>query len=125
LLLAGCGSKPGEDYTTSDLAPKIEPDYSAVTIPPNIAPLNFIIKETAEAFYVKFSSGSGDEFEVLSNIKLAVEEFIDNHEYIEFIGFSSFDDQTMKGCSLFNNGCYSRPMMRPEFINKNNDDLIL
>jgi len=66
LLLAGCGTKPGEDYTTSDLAPKIEPDYSDVTIPPNIAPLNFIIKETGEAFYVKFSSGSGDEFEVMS-----------------------------------------------------------
>jgi len=66
LFLNSCGSKPGKEYTTSDLAPKIEPDYSDVTIPPNIAPLNFIIKETGEAFYVKFSSGSGDEFEVMS-----------------------------------------------------------
>lgn len=66
LFLTSCGSKPGEDYTKSEVAAKIEPDYSDVTIPPNIAPLNFIIKETGEAFYVRFSSESGDEFEVMS-----------------------------------------------------------
>ncbi len=67
LLLAGCGSKPGEDFSTSELAPIIEPDYFNVTIPPNIAPLNFLIKEKGESFYVKFSSGSGDEFGVMSD----------------------------------------------------------
>ncbi len=66
LLLNSCGSKPGEVYTTSEIAPKIEPDYSGVTIPPNIAPLNFIIKEPGDEFYVKFSSEPGDEFEVKS-----------------------------------------------------------
>ena len=66
LILNSCESKPGEDYTSSDLSPKIEPDYSDITLPPNIAPLNFIIKETGVAFFVKFSSESGDEFEVMS-----------------------------------------------------------
>jgi hypothetical protein len=66
ILLNSCGSKPDKEYTSSDLSPEIEPEYSGVTIPPNIAPLNFIIREKGESFYVKFSSESGDEFEVTS-----------------------------------------------------------
>ncbi len=50
----------------SDITPKIEPDYSGVTIPPNIAPLNFMIKEKGTAFFVKFSAATGAEIEVSS-----------------------------------------------------------
>jgi hypothetical protein len=39
------------------------------------------------------NDGSGDVFEILGNIKNAVAEFIDDNEYIEFIGFSSFEDE--------------------------------
>ena len=66
LLLYSCGNKPGGDVVVSDLAPELEPDYSEVTIPPNIAPLNFIIKENGSAFFVRFSSGYGTEIEVSS-----------------------------------------------------------
>ncbi|MBK7629056.1 MAG: PD40 domain-containing protein [Bacteroidales bacterium] len=62
--IIGCTSNPGKEFSTSELAPKIDPDYSGVTIPPNIAPLNFIIKETGEAFFVKFSAEAGAEFAV-------------------------------------------------------------
>ena len=65
-FLCSCGSKPHGDVAVSDLAPKLEPDYSEVTIPPNIAPLNFIIKENGSAFFVKFSSVTGTEIEVYS-----------------------------------------------------------
>jgi hypothetical protein len=65
-LLYSCADKPGDSFTLSELLPKITPDYSGVTIPPNIAPLDFEIKETGTAFFVKFSSETGDEFEISS-----------------------------------------------------------
>lgn len=37
--------------------PQIEPDYSDVTIPPNIAPLNFTIKEPGNEYQVILKSG--------------------------------------------------------------------
>ena len=66
LFLCSCGSKPNGDVVISDMAPKLETDYSEVTIPPNIAPLNFIIKENGAAFFVKFSSVTGTEIEIYS-----------------------------------------------------------
>jgi hypothetical protein len=65
-LLYSCGNKPGDDSAVTDSKAKLEPDYSDVTIPPNIAPLNFIIKEKGEAYYVKLSSGAGTEIEIYS-----------------------------------------------------------
>lgn len=44
VLLTGCTSGPVKDYTETDCLPDIFPDYANVTIPPNIAPLNFNIK---------------------------------------------------------------------------------
>lgn len=65
-ILSSCGSEPNNNFSTSDDYLKIEPDYSDITIPPNIAPLNFKIKENGEAFFVRFYSESGIEFEVKS-----------------------------------------------------------
>jgi hypothetical protein len=66
LLLAGCNSKPHGNISLYEITPKLEPDYSDITIPPNIAPLNFIVKEKGEAYYVKFSSGTTTEIELSS-----------------------------------------------------------
>ena len=41
-----------------DKYPKLEPDYSGLIIPPNIAPLNFMIKESGTAFMASFMVGS-------------------------------------------------------------------
>lgn len=47
-------------YTDEKREPKIEPDYSDITIPPNIAPMNFIINEEAKEYRVHMYSLSGD-----------------------------------------------------------------
>jgi len=65
-LFSGCGNKPHGDIALSELAPKLEPDYSYITIPPNIAPLNFIIKEKGNAYYVTYSGSDGTTFDISS-----------------------------------------------------------
>lgn len=40
--------------------PNIEPDYVDITIPPNIAPMNFLIKEEGVSFNVTATAGSSD-----------------------------------------------------------------
>lgn len=47
------------------------------------------------------NDGLGDEFEILSNIKNAVFEFISTNEYIEFLGFSSFEKERHDLYSMF------------------------
>lgn len=47
-----------------DASPRIDPDYTSVVIPPNIAPLNFRIKESGRDFVVKISSGDAPAIEI-------------------------------------------------------------
>jgi hypothetical protein len=65
-IAPGCSNKPDGNITVSEQIPHLEPDYSNITIPPNIAPLNFLIKEKGTAYYVKFSSGTGTEIAISS-----------------------------------------------------------
>ena len=44
----------------------INPDYASVTIPPNIAPLNFRINETADKYMARFHNSNGIDFIVSS-----------------------------------------------------------
>jgi hypothetical protein len=44
----------------------IRPDYSRVVIPPNIAPLNFIVQEDGSKYYVKIHSGRGTPIKIFS-----------------------------------------------------------
>lgn len=44
--------------------PRISPDYSGTVIPPNIAPLNFVIRESGSRFFVRIHSKSGEPIEV-------------------------------------------------------------
>ena len=57
-LSAGCMTNNG-NLINIDREPVIEPDYSGVTIPPNIAPLNFIIKEDGSGFKAEVTSSGG------------------------------------------------------------------
>jgi len=66
LLFYSCSNKPDGNIAVSELAPHLEPDYTDITIPPNIAPLNFIIKEKGTAYFAKFSTKTGTEFEISS-----------------------------------------------------------
>ena len=51
-LFTSCTPTP-TDVATQDALPPIYPDYCDVTIPVNIAPLNFLIREDCEAIEVK------------------------------------------------------------------------
>ena len=58
LLLTGC-TKTRKAARTADVQPEIFPDYKGVTVPVNIAPLNFMI-DGAEDIQATFSVG-GEE----------------------------------------------------------------
>ncbi|MBN2426433.1 MAG: PD40 domain-containing protein [Calditrichaceae bacterium] len=47
--------------------PDIDPDYTDIILPPNIAPLNFKIKEPGNNFYVKIYSEKGEPVEINSS----------------------------------------------------------
>ncbi|MBQ4380501.1 MAG: hypothetical protein II806_04415, partial [Bacteroidaceae bacterium] len=51
-LFSSCTPTP-ENVQKSDLQPPIYPDYCDVTIPQNIAPLNFLLRGDCEAIEVK------------------------------------------------------------------------
>ena len=53
----GCNQEAGRDIAKTDRKPHIEPDYTDVTIPPNIAPMNFKIREDGKYFRVTATSG--------------------------------------------------------------------
>lgn len=55
LLIFSCTPTP-KDVSQSDALPPIYPDYCDVTIPVNIAPLNFLIRDDIEAVQVKAGS---------------------------------------------------------------------
>lgn len=57
-LIAGCSANKG-DLTEADREPSIDPDYSGVTVPENIAPLNFKINEEGVFYTLTFSSEKG------------------------------------------------------------------
>jgi len=47
-----------------DRYPQIDPDYTETIIPPNMAPLNFTIKESGSRYLVKIYSNSGDTIKI-------------------------------------------------------------
>jgi hypothetical protein len=46
--------------------PRISPDYSGITLPPNIAPLNFMVREQGRRFLVRVASEAGGSIEIVS-----------------------------------------------------------
>ena len=55
-----------KNYTDISSPANITPDYSNTVIPPNIAPLNFIIQEPGTQYFVNIRSEQGNEIKVLS-----------------------------------------------------------
>lgn len=49
-----------------DRKPVLQPDYTEVTIPSNIAPLNFYVEETGDRFFVEVKGKTGDAVSVYS-----------------------------------------------------------
>ena len=74
LLLAGSCSNPKlpppESIDVLPQQPEIFPDYTEITIPPNIAPLNFIVKEEGENFIAVFEGNKGKVIKLHSKNKI-------------------------------------------------------
>ena len=67
LFINGCDSqKP--DGEAADRVAGISPDYSNSVIPPNIAPLNFIVKEAGNSYYIDIFC-ENDEDHIIINQK--------------------------------------------------------
>ena len=62
-IVVGCKPKaevPGQ-FTEVDATVQIYPDYTDIIIPPNIAPLNFIVRDSAATAFVAQLQGGGQE----------------------------------------------------------------
>jgi hypothetical protein len=68
LLCVGClNQKSVQDAKPIGRLPIIQPDYSGIVIPPNIAPLNFFIQETGGEYNVRIHSKNGDPIQIENN----------------------------------------------------------
>ena len=68
IFFAGsCKTEDINNITAAERQPVIEPDYSGVTIPPNIAPMNFIISEEGRYFKILAESSNGTSLTLGSN----------------------------------------------------------
>ncbi|MFB3893205.1 MAG: cytochrome C biosynthesis protein [Phycisphaerae bacterium] len=61
--LGGRGG-PIRDATEAGRPARIHPDYAGVTIPPNIAPMNFVVDEPAREVRARLTAGRGGAIEV-------------------------------------------------------------
>jgi Tol biopolymer transport system component len=66
LLITSCGSHPKGDLLISENIASTDPDYSDVTIPFNIAPPDFTVKEAGTVFFIQFSPDNGNGIEIHS-----------------------------------------------------------
>jgi len=55
-----------DKYTSAPRLPRIDPDYTGIVIPPNIAPLNFSLNEPGIEYQVEIYSTRGDSIKVSS-----------------------------------------------------------
>ncbi|QIA07870.1 TolB family protein [Draconibacterium halophilum] len=65
-LLISCVSTPNGEAVKNNEPVKIYPDYNDVRIPSNIAPLNFIVEEAGDAYYLMISGEEAGGFAVSS-----------------------------------------------------------
>lgn len=56
--LHSCTGGPGDEISNIDKQPHIFPDYKQITIPVNIAPLNFMVEEAGDDFYIDIDGNS-------------------------------------------------------------------
>jgi hypothetical protein len=69
-FLGGCKTDNFDDAQSLGREPVLEPDYSGVTIPQNIAPMNFIILEDVGFFKIRATSPNGTRLTVKSSDRI-------------------------------------------------------
>jgi Tol biopolymer transport system component len=67
--LQNCANPIPGDYTEIHRLPNIDPDYTGIAIPPNIAPLNFKINEEGSEFYTNIYMNTKDSESIRINTK--------------------------------------------------------
>jgi hypothetical protein len=80
VLSNGCSSTPeGRTDIQSIKRPAIiEPDYTDLVIPSNIAPLNFLIKESGQEYFVKIQATKGEPIRIQNstgNIQIPIDQW--------------------------------------------------
>ncbi|MHC4545999.1 MAG: TolB family protein [Planctomycetota bacterium] len=55
-----------EQYSSIERPAGIHPDYCEIVVPPNIAPLNFVVLEDGSYYCVRISSKKGEQIEIFS-----------------------------------------------------------
>jgi hypothetical protein len=55
-----------KEFNSVDRPAVIHPDYTNTVIPPNIAPLNFLIREKGTKYYVRIYSEQGKDIDIYS-----------------------------------------------------------
>lgn len=73
LLLSACSHSLPEDTVMQKVPVAIYPDYNEVTIPSNIAPLNFKIEEQADEYLTHIHSSKGEGM-VISGQKVLIDD---------------------------------------------------
>jgi hypothetical protein len=78
--LQNCSSSIPVDYTEVNRLPAIDPDYTNIVIPPNIAPLNFKISEEETGFYIDIYTDSKEDNHIRingrgSNVKIPIKKW--------------------------------------------------
>ncbi|MFZ2146242.1 MAG: hypothetical protein WAV28_03395 [Sedimentisphaerales bacterium] len=67
LLYACCDRKVTiTQYSSIDRPAKVQPDYVGSVIPPNIAPLNFVIQQEGAGYFVRIYSEKGKPIEIFT-----------------------------------------------------------
>jgi hypothetical protein len=66
-VIVSCNTDDKSDIMSVRREPAIEPDYSGVTVPRNIAPLNFCILEEGASFIIRCISSDGKQLFVLKS----------------------------------------------------------
>lgn len=67
----------------------------------NVYNIHFYIDNNGIKIYDLIRTNDKTEFSILSNVKKCIEEFIENNDYIEFIGFSSNEKERQDLYMLF------------------------
>ncbi len=64
LWVGSCREETPESAVAVARQPRIAPDYAGIIIPPNIAPLNFVIREPGRRYHARIHSVAGEAIEV-------------------------------------------------------------
>ena len=68
ILVEGCSTPEGDvNIQFAGRQAKIDPDYTGIVIPPNIAPLNFSVKESGDDYFVLIRSKEGEPIRIQSS----------------------------------------------------------